>query len=150
MAKSVDKLQKASGIHKTLSRAPSQRWKAPEVGTIPCINPPCDVWSFGMVMLEIFTLKDPFKDFHQNIKSDESVEIMVRRQKNPLRPTRPVSDPARDWITDDVWALMEHCWKTDPEDRPKMEEVYERLRVAEQFRKENPLPPLPESPKRRH
>ena len=74
-----------------------------------------DCYSLGMVILEVLSGQAPFA-------SDK--ELMVMRRivdgDHPERPETP-------WITDDLWGIMEQCWSPQPEDRPAVETVLERL-----------------------
>lgn len=119
------KLEERS-ILNTHTRTSSGRWQAPEAAGIMTIRPHCDVWSFGMTMLEVFTLQKPFPEMLSEFQVRSSIE-------QGLRPKRPQSD----WVTDAVWALMQDCWK-EPAERPLMEEVHRRLLEAEKDRAENP------------
>lgn len=40
-----------------------------------------------------------------------------------MRPSRPTSSSSARGLTDDIWALIEDCWKQDPAARPKAEEI---------------------------
>lgn len=125
MTKVIVDIRIDSNTHDTFTRSPSQRWKAPELDISNCsVNAKADVWSFGLVMWEVFALQIPWP----NIERDAMLQLCVR---DGLRPTRPKTD----WVTDEVWTLMQECWK-DPDERPSMEDVENRLRGAEQSRKD--------------
>ena len=66
-----------------------------------------DVWSFGVVMWEVFSNGDyPYGE----IPSDEAVAVRVR--DGTLRLTRPPSCPVN------VWTMIERCWAVDRTQRP--------------------------------
>ncbi|KAG6824528.1 hypothetical protein H0H92_006592 [Tricholoma furcatifolium] len=49
------------------------------------------------------------------------------------RPKRP-SSSSPSWnvggLTDEIWALIEACWKADPMDRPAIDMIIQRLERA--------------------
>ncbi|KAF9791271.1 kinase-like domain-containing protein, partial [Thelephora terrestris] len=74
-----------------------------------------DVFSFAMIMVEVFTGQAPF------FPEVHSVALLaLRRGGRPERPTH------RD-LTAKLWALVERCWDNDWEKRPKMSDVLEIL-----------------------
>ncbi|TFK33162.1 kinase-like domain-containing protein [Crucibulum laeve] len=96
------------------------RWIAPEI-----IDPPIsgtfdpeakymtlksDVYAFGMTLLEVYTKSIPFvhRRFIAGVLSD-----VIRG----IRPPRPSHKKCPD-LTDDIWQLIERCWKQNPKDRP--------------------------------
>lgn len=116
----------------TLTRQPSPRWLAPELmdqSVTP--NTKSDVWSFGMLILEVCTGDVPFAPWKRN------EQVMYQVSVNGLRPARPENN---DWVTDGVWELMQQCWR-EPDARPAIMEVHERLLV---FADEYDLRPKPE------
>ncbi|KAH9989792.1 hypothetical protein BJV77DRAFT_1015930 [Russula vinacea] len=80
----------------------SLRWLAPELVAESCLVPTTratDVWSFGMLALEIFTDNVPFS----HISNEAFIPLVVR--DGPL-PTQGLSDA--------LWDLMNQCWQHDP------------------------------------
>ena len=127
LSKIVSSMNQEREHYDSFTRSSSIRWASPEAMADRTMMPPGDVWSFGMVMVEVFTLQEPFPEY----PSELTLNGLIRF--NNLRPTRPRTD----WVTDGVWALMQSCWKA-PDERPKMEEVHRLVLEAEQDRKENP------------
>lgn len=112
-------------VHATYTRQASPRWAAPEITAATSqSHTKSDTWSFGMVMYEVFELKDPF---HERKRGRSS------QPPSNVRPERPECD----WVTDAVWSIMENCWKYEPEDRPDMGAVKEQLEEAEKARIQN-------------
>ena len=88
------------------------RWMAPEVvaNVEASINKMCDVFSYGMVLYEIYARKIPFDD----IPSDALAGTAVIDGKRPPVPTTmpPFLHP-----------LLQACWKEDPRQRPQFEAI---------------------------
>ena len=103
----------------------SLRWTAPEFICDESIPPnfKIDIWSLGMVILEVFTGARPYKD----VRGEERLIYLIWTEG--LRPERPLRCR---WLSDEVWQLMHDCWATDPAQRPDASEVYQRLHEADQ------------------
>ncbi|PCH38313.1 TKL/TKL-ccin protein kinase [Wolfiporia cocos MD-104 SS10] len=105
----------------TLTQTGSTRWLAPELIFDASCNPSpaTDVWSFGMTMLECFTLRPPWRE----VKREAHV---VRRLSSEVtvRPLRAIE--AQD-LTDDIWRMMMMCWEQDPAQRCSLTAVAECL-----------------------
>ena len=127
LAKTVAIMNKERGTFDSFTRSPSIRWTSPECVADRTMTPAGDIWSFAMVMVEVFTLQKPFVE-----QPSENVLIGMISHGNK-RPDRPRTD----WVTDAIWELMQDCWKK-PDERPEIDEVYRRVAEAEQVRKENP------------
>ncbi|KIP03903.1 hypothetical protein PHLGIDRAFT_31611 [Phlebiopsis gigantea 11061_1 CR5-6] len=97
----------------------SPRWTAVEIidkGDKPTFK--SDIWSVGMLMLEVLTGFVPFHLYRRKH------QVMLQVSRYGLRPSRPENNKQ---ISDDAWKLMEECWATDPEDRPALRDVHARL-----------------------
>mmetsp|Transcript_11768 Transcript_11768/g.31664 ORF Transcript_11768/g.31664 Transcript_11768/m.31664 type:complete len:925 (-) Transcript_11768:435-3209(-) len=70
-----------------------------------------DVYSFGMLMYEIFEHKVPFEDLQWNTQVEDHV---LRGDRPPITP--PLWDDA-------MLELVKRCWDADPDKRPTMSEV---------------------------
>ncbi|KAG6809760.1 hypothetical protein H0H92_014819, partial [Tricholoma furcatifolium] len=103
------------------SKGGTMRWQAPELFNPVGDNDPVntvesDIYAWGCVLFEIFTGKIPF----HHINNDYAVVANVTSGGRPLRPDS--LDPVP-WLTRDVWALMERCWKESPSERPSIAEI---------------------------
>ncbi|KAJ6479385.1 kinase-like domain-containing protein [Mycena vulgaris] len=96
-------------------RGGTVRWHAPELFHEGRNSFASDVYAFSCVCYEIFTGDLPFCD----LTKDGAVILKVMQGQ---RPRRSLSVP------DDVWDLMEECWKADPEARPCARQIVSRLR----------------------
>ncbi|RMB98312.1 hypothetical protein DUI87_25217 [Hirundo rustica rustica] len=81
------------------------RWSPPEVLLYSKFSSKSDVWSFGVLMWEVYSLgKMPYERFNNN----ETTEHVIQG----LRLYRPQAASER------VYAIMYSCWHEKPEERP--------------------------------
>ncbi|CAJ0580782.1 unnamed protein product, partial [Mesorhabditis spiculigera] len=81
------------------------RWTSPEAITHGYYTQASDVWSFGILLYEIFTLGGtPYPDL--------SNEETLPRVLNGTRNSQP------EFAHDDIFNLMQQCWMIDPSKRP--------------------------------
>jgi son of sevenless len=100
----------------------SLRWLAPELVADSSYIPTTratDVWSFGMLSLEIFTDDVPFS----HVSNEAFIPLVIR--DGPL-PTRPEHANTRG-LDDAMWNLMNQCWQRDPKSRPSMSVIREAV-----------------------
>jgi len=93
--------------------AGTHRWMAPEFNSKATImaNQRCDVFSYGMVLYEMFAHELPFPD-----QNDGQV---LRSIRDGVCPPIPQELPYH------VQKLMEMCWKHRPNHRPTFETILE-------------------------
>ncbi|KAF9643889.1 kinase-like protein [Thelephora ganbajun] len=95
------------------------RWTAPEVLNEGTYSKAADVFSFAMLMIEVFTGAVPFSD------SPSFMAVLALMQgKRPPRPTHPA-------VTEDLWKLIQRCWDHDPRPRPAISEVLRILLTSD-------------------
>ncbi|KAM8907931.1 tyrosine-protein kinase ITK/TSK isoform 2-T3 [Spinachia spinachia] len=81
------------------------RWSAPEVIKFSKFSSKSDIWSFGVLMWEVYNEgRLPYEN-HSNVEVVESLNKGLRLLKPRLAPEA-------------IHRLMEWCWKEKPEDRP--------------------------------
>ena len=79
---------------------------------------PGDIYAFGMILYEIFTQKEPFKDISQ-----KEIKRMVVTEN-----TRPkISED----IPDEIKTLIRTCWQKHAELRPSIKTISEILQSIE-------------------
>lgn len=94
----------------------SARWLSPEAIAWQKFTPKSDSWSFGVVMWEIFSGgKLPFSEHGDD--DEERVEEMIGRV--------PLACPAG--CPEEVFRIMESCWAADPDQRPTMYDLGNKL-----------------------
>lgn len=76
-----------------------------------------DVYSFGMILWEVYARKDPYE-------GEDVMEVLekIADPKIQKRPTVPTATPSN------VSTLMVDCFNTDPDLRPSFQEIDIRLR----------------------
>ena len=86
------------------------RWMAPEFHDIqPKANQRCDVFSYGMVLYEIFAHEIPFSD----LESYGAMFAIHKKERPPIPPEAPLY----------IQQLIRACWEHDPQDRPTFEKI---------------------------
>jgi len=70
-------------------------------------------------LFQSHTGKYPFHDIARDVTV--ILKVMIAE-----RPTRPTADMGR-MMSDELWNLVEVCWKQDPAERPEMVDVVERM-----------------------
>ncbi|XP_066597332.1 tyrosine-protein kinase transmembrane receptor Ror-like isoform X2 [Prorops nasuta] len=115
------------------SRLLPVRWMSPESVMYGRFTLESDIWSFGVVLWEIFSFgRQPYYG-HNN---EEVVKLIL--QGIMLIPP--------DECPPTVCQIMRECWKTDPRDRIKFPDVLERLeKLKEKQISQGSLPRPPQS-----
>ncbi|KZT54913.1 kinase-like protein [Calocera cornea HHB12733] len=104
------------------------RWMAPErifpeefqLTAVTSMTPASDMYSFGMVIYEIYTGRIPFYQ-ERNIWT---IPGSVKSGKRPLHPGISVADLTG--LGDDMWEIAQGCWKPDRFLRPTARQVIGR------------------------
>ncbi|XP_035017316.2 tyrosine-protein kinase ITK/TSK [Hippoglossus stenolepis] len=90
------------------------KWSAPEVIKYCKFSSKSDIWSFGVIMWEIYNEgRLPYEN-RSNTEVVESLNAGLRLLKPRLAP-------------DAVYQLMDWCWKEKPDDRPSFAHVLHEL-----------------------
>ncbi|XP_067422211.1 cytoplasmic tyrosine-protein kinase BMX [Emydura macquarii macquarii] len=97
------------------------KWSAPEVFHYTKFSSKSDVWAFGILMWEVFTLgKQPY-DLYDNMQVIEKVSQGYRLYRPQL-------------ASDTIYQLMYSCWHELPEKRPTFQHL---LTLIEPLREED-------------
>ena len=127
-----------SVVPRTKALTPSQldRYTAPEVIRGEHYGRPADVFSFGIVMCELLTLRAPYSDIMKDengkqLLSWQQVVAMTHKDGVNLRPTLPED------MDSNTKQLITSCWSNDPARRPTFSVIIFRLnRLAPKSRSE--------------
>ncbi|KAG6441774.1 tyrosine-protein kinase Fer isoform X2 [Manduca sexta] len=87
------------------------KWTAPEALNFGKYTSLCDVWSYGVLMWEIFSKGDTPYAGMSNSRAREKIDTGYRM-------------PAPESCPEDVYALMLRCWEYEPEKRPHFHQIY--------------------------
>lgn len=103
----------------SLANAGSSRWMAPELFQPDAnggVTSASDVWSFGMLCLEVLTGQAPF---FQKCRLDAQVIAVLMTKILPERPM-PFDEMYSRGLSNEMWQLMQRCWAWQPSARPEM------------------------------
>ena len=102
----------------SLGRTGTPYWMAPELLRKEANNTSAsDIYSFGIILYEVYARKDPYKDENPKEVLQQIIESSICK-----RPPIPDGSPA------EIQSLMESCLLDDAETRPTAEEIDNRLR----------------------
>ncbi|KAI4502795.1 hypothetical protein M0802_001839 [Mischocyttarus mexicanus] len=87
------------------------KWTAPEALNFGKYTSLCDVWSYGILMWEIFSKGDNPYSGMTNSQARNKIDAGYRM------PT-PENAP------DEIYRLMLRCWEYEPEKRPHFDQIY--------------------------
>lgn len=98
-------------------------WMAPELLSGEMANTPeSDVFSFAIVLFEVFSRQHPYED------DDQIMEVLLGEISDPRiqrRPSIPEKCPR------EIVEMMKVCWKHEAKDRPSAEDLDVRLRMLD-------------------
>ncbi|TKR60376.1 hypothetical protein L596_027631 [Steinernema carpocapsae] len=90
------------------------RWTAPEALAGGSFSEYSDVWSYGVLLFEMFSMgKTPYDDI--------GIQVLNSHIQSGNRLHRPIFAP------DDIWDLMRTCWESSPIQRPSFCRIREKL-----------------------
>lgn len=116
------------------SRLLPVRWMSPESVVYGKFTLESDVWSFGVVLWEIYSLgKQPYYGY----SNDEVLKLI----HDGVLLDIPLNCPPV------ICVLMNGCWKSDPKERLRFIDIHERLKnVTKRPELDSPLPRPPTLP----
>eukprot|EP01117_Protostelium_nocturnum_P018525 TRINITY_DN7768_c0_g1_i1.p1 TRINITY_DN7768_c0_g1~~TRINITY_DN7768_c0_g1_i1.p1 ORF type:complete len:1193 (+),score=287.92 TRINITY_DN7768_c0_g1_i1:35-3580(+) len=107
-------MSRENSVYSTKEKTLPYRWCAPEVILEGISTTQSDVWSFGVVVWEIFSKAAlPYADL-----TNEQIRLGFK-SKTPNRLEKPDRCPPK------LWGLVERCFQWNPQDRPDFNEICE-------------------------
>ena len=95
-----------------------------------------DVYALGMVMWQCLAGQDPFSMARApNQTNDKAVRVL---SDQILSGVRPDLEDLGDTTPPEMVDLMNQCWKTNPQDRPSLPEIVEKLNQSHQLQEDPP------------
>ncbi|XP_014208702.1 tyrosine-protein kinase Fer isoform X2 [Copidosoma floridanum] len=90
------------------------KWTAPEALNFGKYTSLCDVWSYGVLMWEIFSKGGyPYSGL-SNSQAREKIDSGYRM-------------PAPDGTPEEIYRLMLQCWEYEPDKRPHFDQIYSTI-----------------------
>eukprot|EP00775_Hariotina_reticulata_P003757 gene3757-4016_t len=112
----LSRVVKQHSTHRTTNTVGTMSHMPPELLRSGYMSPAVDVYSFGIMMWEIYTGQLSFKNVHYAAFYETVV----------LRNVRPFLPPD---MPEDYRFLMEHCWAANPVDRPPIGKLLQCLDI---------------------
>lgn len=104
-------------------------WYAPESLTDSKFSVASDIWSFGVVLYELFTHNDkscsPPAVFMSMMGNDKQGQLIVYHLYELLKSGSRLPQPSG--CPTEMWEIMEECWDNDPGLRPSFNELALRV-----------------------
>ncbi|KZO99033.1 kinase-like protein, partial [Calocera viscosa TUFC12733] len=104
------------------------RWMSPErlllenygMTAVTSFTPAADVYSFGMVLYEVFAGREPFYETGNHLLVFQAVE-------RGDRPAHPGDNAARLGLGEELWTIAQDCWRESRLERPVTGELLRRI-----------------------
>jgi len=107
--------REVEGVYEDSDRKIPVRWAAPEVVKYLQYSTLSDVWSFGVLLWEIFSYgKMPYPGINN---METAAKVTAGYHMPPPADTPP-----------SVCQIMKDCWNFDPEARPRFSEILGQLK----------------------
>lgn len=114
LAKEVQPLEAVNGVYKLTGNTGSPRYMAPEVAKNEPYNLSADVYSYGVIFWQIFTLGIPYQGYTCKMHA----ELVIGKGYRPKITEKMPQAFAR---------LCKSCWSVSIDDRPTFEEICDIL-----------------------
>jgi len=114
-------------VHSSMQHG-NVRWLPPEVlfgNAQPSWS--VDMWSFGMLSIELFTEDKPFA--HHALDGSVVVDIYLKR--TPPRPTRDELKGGALGLSDALWECIQKCWTSVPQERISAMKMVQELHALQ-------------------
>ena len=100
----------------TTEQTGTYRWMAPEIMSLAKarINKKCDLFSYGMILFELFAHKVPYSDLENQL---DVLKGVTEGKRPPIPPSLPP------YLHD----LLRSCWEEDPHLRPTFDDFVSKI-----------------------
>jgi len=99
----------------------SKLFMAPEMLKGEAFDPKCEVYTYGLMMYELFTGREVFDDV-------KSIEQLLERQKcKPMLPIYEKDYSGKDKPPKELFDLIQSCYLESPKDRPELIRVMKSI-----------------------
>ncbi|CAD5111898.1 DgyrCDS1162 [Dimorphilus gyrociliatus] len=104
------------------------KWTAPEGLEKGSFTTKSDVWSFGVLMWEIFSFGEmPYPKLDSNNRPIKNLHLSGQETKDFVFQKKTMQPPPN--MSQEMNKLMQNCWQYEPEDRPEFERISLALHV---------------------
>ena len=103
----------------TTEQAGTYRWMSPEIMTAAKarINKKCDLFSYGMILFELFAHHIPYSDKENEV---DVLKCITEGVRPPIPTTLPPG----------LHSLLKSCWEEDPCKRPTFDEFVDKIVIS--------------------
>jgi len=95
------------------------RWTSPEALFDQRFSHESDVWSFGILMWEVFSFGERPYNMQDQTEIVNKLRLDYQQGSNQFRCKNPYFPKATDGQREEVYSIMLKCWAISTEDRPK-------------------------------
>jgi len=92
------------------------KWMSPESILHKIYSPSSDVWSFGVLLFEIFSKSNPYPEY-------DAIQAAVQVCEHGLRLSPPENSPSV------IKEIMIECFQIDPSKRPSFSQITQKLNL---------------------
>eukprot|EP01117_Protostelium_nocturnum_P019522 TRINITY_DN8481_c0_g1_i2.p1 TRINITY_DN8481_c0_g1~~TRINITY_DN8481_c0_g1_i2.p1 ORF type:complete len:211 (+),score=59.40 TRINITY_DN8481_c0_g1_i2:87-719(+) len=110
-----------AGSHTSVSNIGPIKWMAPESLTKRIYSEKSDVWSWGVLAIEVFTMEDPFPSM---TPMEFAVQALPQKLHEEMMNQFPVIDMPSD-LTD----LLKEVFSINPDQRPPFANIAKRIKL---------------------
>ena len=111
-------------VYDTTAPPGSKLYMAPEMLTQHAFDAKCEVYTYGLMLYEIFTGRTAFAD----AKSVEHLKKLQKKEDSLPVTNADISQRFGDGLPPaEFWEFAKQCWRYNPDERPTMEDVVSNI-----------------------
>eukprot|EP00002_Diphylleia_rotans_P012917 TRINITY_DN2522_c0_g1_i4.p1 TRINITY_DN2522_c0_g1~~TRINITY_DN2522_c0_g1_i4.p1 ORF type:complete len:1709 (-),score=377.78 TRINITY_DN2522_c0_g1_i4:217-5343(-) len=112
-------LSRVKSNNRTMTKCGTLAYQAPEVLKGERYDERADVYSFGIILWQIYVEEEPYKEAKSSLIHQDVID--------GNRPPKHKSIPT------ETWNVITKCWSSDIADRPQFKDLVELLGIVETF-----------------